>query len=92
MWINFLLQNKGSLWKKFSDVYVKADVSSDASGRTFAGVVDIPDGPTKITVGEFSDVMLNQDIQVKEGEALRATLSMIVQEMPDLDTGKNLSL
>ena len=67
MWINFLLQNKGSLWKKFSNVYVKADVSSDASGRTFAGVVDIPDGPTKITVGEFSDVMLNQDIQIKEG-------------------------
>ena len=90
MWINFLLQNKGSSWKKFSNVYVQANVSSDASGRSFAGVVDIPFGPTKITAGEFSDSMLSQDIQVKEGEALRATLSMIVQEMSDLVQGKTL--
>jgi len=55
MWINFLLQNKGSSWKKFSNVYVQANVSSDASGRSFAGVVDIPFGPTKVTAGEFSD-------------------------------------
>ena len=65
-------------------------MSSDASGRTFAGVVNIPFGPTKITAGEFSESMLKQDIQVKEGEALRATLSMVIQEMPDLIVGKTL--
>ena len=90
MWIHFLNYNKGSAWKKFSNIYVQADVSSDASGRAFAGVVDIPFGPTKVTAGEFSESMLKQDIQVKEGEALRATLSMIVQEMPDLIQGKTL--
>ena len=72
MWINLLLQNKGSSWRKFSNVYVQADVSSDASGRTFAGVVDIPFGPTKITAGEFSESMLKQDIQLNEGEPLLA--------------------
>ena len=53
-------------------------MSSDASGRAFAGVVDFPGGRTMITAGEFSSDMLSKDIQVKEGEALRATLSMIV--------------
>ena len=90
MWVNFLLQNKGSSWKKFSNVYVQANVSSDASGRTFAGVVDIPYGPTRVTAGEFSEDMLSQDIQVKEGEALKATLSMIIQEIPELIVGKTL--
>jgi len=52
----------------------------DVSGRCFAGVVDIPNGVTKIAAGEFNEYMLQQDIQVKEGEALRATLSMIVQK------------
>ena len=90
MWVNFLLQNKGSSWKKFSNVYVQANVSSDASGKTFAGVVDIPYGPTRVTAGEFSEDMLSQDIQVKEGEALKATLSMIIQEIPELIVGKTL--
>jgi len=90
MWVNFLLQNKGSSWKKFSNVYVQANVSSDASGRTFAGVVDIPYGPTRVTAGEFSEDMLRQDIQVKEGEALKATLTMIIQEIPELIVGKTL--
>jgi len=34
--------------------------------------------------------MLQQDIQVKEGEALRSTLAMIVREMPSLVRGKTL--
>ena len=34
--------------------------------------------------------MLGQDIQVKEAEALRATLSMIVKEMPGEISGKNI--
>ena len=34
--------------------------------------------------------MLNQDIQVKEGEALRQTLTMIVKELPQLIVGKTL--
>ena len=49
---------------------MKADVSSDASGRAFAGVVDFPRGKTMITAGEFSNNMLSQDIQVKEESLL----------------------
>jgi len=90
MWIYFLQENKGAPWKKFSNIMVQADVHSDASGRCFAGVVDIPGGQYKITAGEFNEHMLKQDIQVKEGEALRSTLAMIVKEMPDLIKGKNL--
>ena len=90
LWIYFLQENKGSPWKNFSNVFVQANVHSDASGRSFAGVVDVPGGSTKITAGEFNDHMLQQDIQVKEGEALRATLSMIVEELPELVKGKTL--
>ena len=90
LWIYFLQENKGSPWKSFSNVVVEADVYSDASGRCFAGVVDIPTGVSKIIAGEFNEHMLQQDIQVKEGEALRATLSMVVQELPDLIKGKTL--
>ena len=68
MWICFLTENKGAPWKKFYNVKVKADVSSDASGRAFAGVVDLPAGRTMITAGEFSSDMLSKDIQVKEGK------------------------
>ena len=32
MWIYFLTENKGTPWKNFCNVLVKADVSSDASG------------------------------------------------------------
>ena len=90
MWVYFLQQNKGSPWKTLSNIFVHADVYSDASGRCFAGVIDIPKGPTKITSGEFGPQFLSQDIQVKEGEALRATLAMIVNEMPELVKGKTL--
>ena len=70
MWIYFLQENKGAPWKTFSNIFVTADVHSDASGRSFAGVVDVPGKATKITAGEFNDYMLKQDIQVKEAEAL----------------------
>ena len=53
-------------------------------------MVDFPNGPYKITAGEFGPDMLQQDIQVKEGEALRATLNMITLEMPHLIKGKTL--
>ena len=46
--------------------------------------------PTKMTSGEFNNHMLQQDIEVKEGELLRATISMIVHEMPDSVKGKTL--
>ena len=82
MWINFLLENKGAPWNFFFNIKVLADVSTDASGRSFAGVVDLPHGTTRIISREFSSTMLPQDIQIKEGEALRATLSMMVKEMP----------
>ena len=58
---------------KHQTVMVQAEISSDASGRCFAGIVDFVQGPTSITAGEFEDQFLHQDIQVKEGEALRST-------------------
>ena len=44
LWIYFLQENKGSPWKNFSNVFVQANVHSDALGRSFAGVVDVPGG------------------------------------------------
>ena len=90
MWIFFLSQNTGTSWKTFSNIFLKADISSDASGRAFAGVVDFPNGQTRITSGEFQEALLQEDIQVKEAEALRATISMMVTEMPDKLKGKTL--
>ena len=90
MWMYFLTNNTGAPWKSFHNVYVLADVASDASGRTYAGVVDFPGGDTRVTAGEFSHKFLQQDIQVKEGEALRATLAMIVKEFPLKLQGKTL--
>ena len=63
------------------------EVSADASGRSFAGIVDFANGPTKITTNEF---FLEQDIQVKEGEALRATLHMLVSDFLERIKGKTL--
>ena len=37
----FLQVNKGAPWKNLSNIFVEADVHSDALGRSFAGVVDI---------------------------------------------------
>ena len=90
MWIFFLSQNKGAPWKNFHNIYVVANVASDASGRCYAGVLDFPEGKTRITAGEFSTKFLQQDIQVKEGEALRATLAMMVEESPKEVYGKTL--
>ena len=70
--------------------WLKQKVSSDASGRSYAGVGDFPAGKTMITAGEFSVDMLSQDIQVKEGEALRATFSMMVNQVPHEIQGKTL--
>jgi hypothetical protein len=90
MWIFFLSQNTGSPWKSFNNVFLEADIASDASGRAYAGVVDFPSGPTKITAGEFQADLLDEDIQVKEAEALRATINMLVLDMPDKIKGKTL--
>jgi len=90
MWIYFLQTNTGSPWKKYQNVLIQADISSDASARGFAGIVDFVDGPVKITANEFDESFLNQDIQVKEGEALRATLFMLVSEFRDKIKGKTL--
>ena len=69
---------------------MQADIASDASGRAFAGVVDFPSGITKITSGEFQETLLSEDIQVKEAEALRATINMLVMDIPDQIKGKTL--
>ena len=90
MWIYFLATNTGSPWKTFSNIFLQADIASDASGRAFAGVVDFPFGPSKITSGEFQGDLLTQDIQVKEAEALRATINMLVIDMPEQIKGKKL--
>ena len=90
MWIFFLSSNSGSPWNQYQKVLVQADISSDASGKAFAGVVNFVDGPFKITAGEFEESILDQDIQVKEGEALRRTLQMLVNEFPSQIQGKQV--
>ena len=90
MWIFFLSSNTGTPWKTFANLFLQADIASDASGRAYAGVVDFPEGPTKITSGEFQTWLLKEDIQVKEAEALRATISMLVSDMPEQIKGKTL--
>ena len=77
-------------WKSFNNVLLQADIASDASGRAYAGVVDFATGETKVTAGEFQENLLSEDIQVKEAEALRATISMLVIDMPELIKGKTL--
>ena len=82
--------NSGSAWKTLQAVFIQADISSDASGRTFAGIVSRKDLPDKIVAGEFDGAMLAENIQVKEGEALRQTLHMMVTELPQDIKGKTL--
>ena len=69
--VYFLQLNSGSAWKTMEPVLIQADISSDASGRTFAGVITRLGLPDKVVAGEFWGPMLAEDIQVKEGEALR---------------------
>jgi len=90
MWMFFLSENSGAPWKTFSNVFLQADISSDASGRAFAGVVDFPTGLSKVTAGEFQESLLGEDIQVKEAEALRATINMLILEIPEQLKGKTL--
>ena len=90
MWIFFLSQNSGSPWKSYNNIFLQADIASDASGRAYAGVVDFPTGILKITAGEFDEALQEEDIQVKEAEALRATLQMLVTELPSEIKGKTL--
>ena len=47
-------------------------------------------GSTKITSGEFQGTLLKEDMQVKEVEALRATINMLVIDMPEQIKGKTL--
>ena len=89
-WIYLLQTNTGASWRTYDTVLVKADISSDASGRQFAGIVDIQHGPTHITAGNFPEEFLQEDIQVKEAEALKQTLSMIVDKIPHQVKGKCL--
>ena len=60
MWIYFLQINTGSAWKTLQAVFVKADISSDASGRTFAGIVSRKGFPDKIVAAEFQGAMLRE--------------------------------
>ena len=90
MWAYFLRLNTGSAWKTLQTMFIQADISSDASGRTFAGVVKRINCPDKVVAGEFWGDMLPKDIQVKEREALRQTLHMMVLELPQEIKGKTL--
>ena len=90
MWIYLLQSNFGAAWRSYETVMIEADIASDASGRQYAGVVDFQYGPSLITAGNFEHGMLQQDIQVKEGFALRETLSMLVNKVPHQIKGKTL--
>ena len=57
---------------------------------TFAGVVTRIGQPSKVVVGECWGPMLYEDIQVKEEEALRQTLNILVVEIPGDIKGKTL--
>ena len=94
MCIYFLKLNSGSAWKTLESVLIQANISSDASGRTFAGVVSRAHYRDKIVAGEFWGFMLSEDIQViiKEGEGLRQTLSMMVSELPQYINCKGKTL
>ena len=61
-------------------MFLQADIASGASDRAFAGVVDFPAGTSMITSGEFQEDLLQEDVQAKEAEALRATVHMLVKE------------
>ena len=52
------------------------------------GLVSTKGFPAKIVAGEFEGPMLAEDIQVKEGEALKQTLHMIVRELRQDIKGK----
>ena len=52
--------------------------------------MDFPAGTSKITAGEFQEDLLGEDIQVNEAEALRATIHMLVTELPAEIKGKTL--
>ena len=90
MWVHLLQSNTGAAWRSYEVIMVEADITSDASGRQFAGVVDFQYGPTLITAGTFDSTMLQQDIQVKEGVALKETLAMLVNKVPQQIKGKTL--
>jgi len=90
MWKYFLQLNSGSAWKTLQTMIIQADISSDASGRAFAGIVSRAGYPDSIVAGEFWGKMLTEDIQVKEGEALRQTLNMMVVKSPEDIKGKTL--
>ena len=53
-------------------------------------MVDFPAGFCKVTAGEFQESLLGEDIQVKEAEALRATINMLILEIPEQLKGKTL--
>ena len=53
MWIYFLKLNSGSALKTLESLFIHADISSDASGRTFAGVVSRRGYPDSVVAGSF---------------------------------------
>jgi hypothetical protein len=91
VWESFLIDNRGAPWKTMLNVFCKADVYSDASGKRYGGTVTFPGLPTLVTAGEFDDDMIKKDIQVKEGEALLRTIDMLVASHSDLLKGKVLN-
>ena len=57
----FLSINTGAPWKIFQNIYLNADITTDASGRSYAGVIDFPNGPFEVVGGEFEDTLLEED-------------------------------
>ena len=52
--------------------------------------IDFPNGNSQITCGKFQEALLEEDIQVNVAEALRATINMLVVDMPEQIKGKTL--
>ena len=65
MWIYFLQTNAGSPWKKYQNVLVQAEISSDASGRSYAGVVDFVGGSALVTAGM---IFFSKTYKLKKGK------------------------
>ena len=76
MWIYFLQLNTGSAWKTLEAVFIQADISSDASGRTFAGVVSKRDHPDRVVAREFWGNMLAMINSLETGQDLERTMDV----------------
>ena len=84
MWIYFR-HEQGITLEEIFKLYFQADISSDTSGTSVVGRIDFPQGNMIITAStsEFVEDIVGQDIQIKEGMALKETLLTLIKETPE---------